>query len=200
MFVVGLTGGISSGKSTIAALFAEKGVPVIDADEIARKITQPDEPAFNKIVELFSLDLLLPDGQLDRARLRQIVFADEVKRKKLEQLLHPLIRAEMKSQIEALDAPYCIAMIPLLLETAPNPLVKRILIIDTPEDLQISRTTLRDKIPCENVQAILTAQISRSKRLKLADDIIINQGTFEDLIPQVNQLHKLYLALAKQSS
>ncbi len=196
MFVVGLTGGIGSGKSTVAALFSAKGVPVIDADELARKITQPNEPALEKIVALFGSEIVLPNGHLDRATLRKIVFTDESKRKQLEQLLHPAIRVEMKSLIEVLDAPYCILVIPLLLETVPNPLINRILIVDTTEYLQISRTMDRDKISRAEVETILKTQANRAKRLDSAHDTIINDGVFEDLVPQVNQLHEFYLSLS----
>jgi len=197
MFVVGLTGGIGSGKSTVAALFHAKGVPIIDADELARTVTQPGAPVLKKIVELFGSDIVLPNEHLDRAKLRSLVFSNEIMRKKLEQLLHPLILTEMKLRIEALNAPYCIAVIPLLLEIAPNPLIKRILIVDTSEESQITRTMSRDKISREDIDAILKTQVSRSKRLKLADDVIINDGKYEDLIPQVDKLHELYLSLGR---
>lgn len=200
MLVVGLTGGIGSGKSTVATLFSAKGVPTIDADELARKITEPGEPALMKIVERVGSSILLPDGRLDRTMLRKLIFSNKILRMDLEHLLHPLIRAEMKLRIETLDAPYCIAIIPLLLETAPNPLIKRVLVVDTPEDLQISRTVARDKISHEDVKAILMTQTSRKKRLEIADDIIINDGNYEDLISQVDQLHTLYLSLAKKIS
>lgn len=196
MFVVGLTGGIGSGKSTVATLFAAKGIPIIDADEIARAITQPDKPALRAIIEIFGSNILLANGHLDRATLKKIVFSDPVLRKKLEDLLHPLIRSEMKSRIESLDAPYCILMIPLLLETAPNPLVKRILIVDTHEHLQVSRATLRDKITKEDVEAIMNTQINRKKRLEITDDVIFNDGKYEDLIPQIDKFHELYTYLA----
>ncbi len=199
-FVVGLTGGIGSGKSTVAALFAQKGIPVIDADDIARKITQPNTPAFHDIVKLFGKAILLPDGTLDRAALRQQVFQDAIKRKQLEQLLHPRIRAEMASHIAALDAPYCIAMIPLLLETAPNPLINRVLVIDAPEALQRSRAATRDNLSPDTLEATLQAQISRVERLKQADDVILNDKTIDDLVPEVDKLHALYLTLARQVS
>jgi len=194
MLVVGLTGGIGSGKSTVAALFKTKGVPIIDADECARKVIQPGEPALTKITELFGNDILLPNGELDRAKLKKIVFTNDAKRKQLEQLLHPLIRSEMKRQIDQLNAPYCIAMIPLLLETTPNPLIGRILVIDTTEETQILRTMARDKLSREDVEAILKTQINRKERLAAADDIIINDGLTEHLISQVNKLHAFYSA------
>lgn len=196
MFVVGLTGGMGSGKSTVAALFHEKGVPIIDADEVARKVTQPGEPVLKEIIKIFGSDILSSDECLDRSKLRKLIFANEIQRKKLEQLLHPLIRAEMKSRIEALAAPYCIAMIPLLLETVPNPLIQRILVVDTSEESQMTRTTTRDKTSRENIEAILKIQINRTKRLELADDVIINDDGFEQLLPQVDKLHEFYLSLA----
>jgi dephospho-CoA kinase len=197
MFVVGLTGGIGSGKSTVATLFHAKGVPIIDADEVARKVTEPGTPALKKIIELVGADIISADGYLDRARLRNLIFSNESIRKKLEQLLHPLIRAEMKSRIETFNTPYCIAMIPLLLETDPNPLINRILIVDTSVELQITRTSTRDKMAREDIEAILKTQITRDKRLELADDVIINDNGLLELIPQVDQLHELYLSLAR---
>ncbi len=197
MLVVGLTGGIGSGKSTVAALFAAKSVPIIDTDMLARDITQPGQPTLDKIVEIFGKNMLLPDGHLDRARLRKLVFSNEQKRKQLEDLLHPLIRDEIKSKAALLEAPYCIVMIPLLFETPPNPFIQRILVVDASEELQISRTTLRDRSSKDDVSAILKTQANREKRLRLTDDVIVNDGLYEDLIPQVDKLHELYLSLAK---
>ena len=197
MLVVGLTGGISSGKSTVADLFAKKDVPIIDADQLARALTIPGTPALNQIIKLFGQEIVLPDGTLDRKKLGNLIFRDATKRKQLEELLHPLIRAEMKRQIEALNTPYCIAMIPLLLETTQNPLINRILVVDTSEESQISRTMARDHLSREAVEAILKTQMDRQKRLSLADDVICNDGTYENLIPQVDELHEDYLLLAK---
>lgn len=197
MFVVGLTGGIGSGKSTVATLFAAKNIPIIDTDEIARKVTEPNEPALKEISNLFGPNVLSPTGQLDRAKLRMLIFSNDTKRKQLEQLLHPLIRAEMSTRIQKLDTPYCIAVIPLLLETTPNPLINRILVVDTIEDLQISRGAARDQLARSDIEAIIKTQVTRSKRLELADDVIINNGSHEDLIPQIDKLHALYLTLAK---
>jgi dephospho-CoA kinase len=199
MFVVGLTGGIGSGKSTVAQLFAEKNIVIIDTDQLSRYLTLPGMPAFFEIEKLFGADILNPNGTLDRTKLREIIFADDVKRRQLEQLLHPLIRAEMKLQAEAADSPYCIVVIPLLFETEPNPLIQRILVVDTTEELQLARTTLRDKNSENQITAIIKTQVSREKRLSLTHDIIHNDGILEDLAPQVNRLHKLYLSLAKNT-
>jgi dephospho-CoA kinase len=196
MLVVGLTGGIGSGKSTVARLFAEKNIKIIDTDQLARDLTQPENPALQHIVKLFGQDILLANGTLDRSKLRKMIFDDEEKRLQLEQLLHPLIRSEAKHQIELAQSPYCIVVIPLLFETAPNPLIQRILVIDATEALQLLRTASRDNISPDDVATILKTQVSREKRLSLADDIIYNDGKIEDLIPQVDKLHELYLSLA----
>lgn len=196
MLVVGLTGGIGSGKSTVTQLFAEKNIDIIDNDVLARELTLPGAPALKEIAALFGADILLPDGSLDRAKLRKIVFADDGKRRQLEQILHPMIRAETQRRAEAARSPYCIVVIPLLFETEPNPLIQRVLVVDAPEELQLSRTVARDSNSKEQVEAIIKTQISREKRLSLADDVIYNDGNIEGLVPQVEKLHELYLSLS----
>lgn len=193
MLVVGLTGGIGSGKSTVTALFAKKGIAIIDTDQLSRDLTQPNQPALQEIVAQFGQQILQPDGALNRAELRKIIFADEKKRRWLEELLHPLIRAEMQKIISQVQSPYCITVIPLLFETARNPLINRVLVVDAPEILQIERTMIRDHSSREAVAAILKTQVSREKRLSLADDVIVNAGSEQELIPQVDALHKFYL-------
>lgn len=197
MFVVGLTGGIGSGKSTVAQLFAERGVPIIDADVISREITQPDSPAFLDIIDHFNQELLLEDGTLDRTKLRNIIFEDPNERRWLEELLHPLIRSEMNKRIKKITAPYCIAVIPLLLEVEFYSFINRILVVDAPENLQVDRVTARDKSQKAHVEAILKAQANRLDRLARAQDLIINDGNLEDLIPQVEKLHEKYLEMSK---
>lgn len=196
MLVVGLTGGIGSGKSTVAKLFAELNVPIIDADAVSRDITNPGDDAFLRIVKHFGADVLLPDDTLDRAKLRNIIFADPKQRHWLENLLHPLIREAMKEQIKKISAPYCLAIIPLLLETEFYSFINRILVVDAPEHLQIQRITVRDKTPITHVETILKAQASRNDRLARAHDVITNDGAPDDLIEQVRQLHEKYLRLA----
>jgi len=197
MLVVGLTGGIGSGKTTVAKLFANKGVHVIDTDQLARDVTEPGQPALQQIAAKFGAEILSPDGRLDRAKLRTIVFSDPEKRVWLEQLLHPMIRAEMTQQIADSTSLYCLAVIPLLFETAPNPLIQRTLVVDIPEALQLERTAARDKVTPQAIQAILDTQIAREKRLALADDIIYNQGALHDLEKQVDHLHEIYCRLAQ---
>lgn len=198
MLVIGLTGGIGSGKTSVANLFATLGAPIIDADVIAREVIEPSTQAFQTLVAHFSTAVLKPNGELDRAKLRDIIFKDERERQWLENLLHPLIRSEIERQIQHLTTPYCIAVIPLLLEVSPYDFIDRILIIDTPETHQIDRVTKRDKASREQVETILKSQIERSARLQKADDVIINDGKLEDLLPQVLKLHQKYLEMSKK--
>ncbi len=193
MLVIGLTGGIGSGKSTVAKLFAEKGITIIDTDQLARHFTMPGQDALYAIVRKFGESILLADKTLDRAQLRRYIFTDPAKRQWLEELLHPLIRAETKRLIESAQSPYTIVVIPLLFETKPNPLINRILVVDATEAQQLARAMLRDGLSEEDVQRIVHTQVSRRYRLDAADDIIINNGDFKQLSQQVDELHSYYL-------
>jgi dephospho-CoA kinase len=193
--VVGLTGGIGSGKSTVAQLFANYDVPIVDTDLIARELTAPGSDALQSIAEKFP-NVITSDGQLDRKLLRQLIFTDSEKRTWLEELLHPLIRTEMQRQIELLQSPYCIAVIPLLFENPPNPIINRILVVDTEPKLQLDRVATRDLHSIMEVEAIIATQVSRQVRLDGADDIIFNTQGPAFLMPQVEKLHNSYLALA----
>lgn len=197
MLVVGLTGGIGSGKSTVATLFAKKGISIIDTDQISRDITNPDGIALNAIVKEFGNDILLPDKTLNRSLLRKKIFDNSNERVQLEQILHPLIREEIKKQVALATSPYCIVVIPLLFETKPNPLINRILVVDAPESLQIERAKVRDQLTEEAIQAILDSQVAREIRLHGAQDVINNDGSMADLQFQVDALHEHYLALSK---
>jgi len=197
MLVVGLTGGIGSGKSTVAELFAEKNVPIIDTDIISRQIIQPEQPAFKEVVNHFGKSILQPDQQINRKLLREIIFNKPAEKVWLENLLHPIIRAEMVKQINSHYTPYCIAVIPLLIESKFNPMVQRILVVDATEDLQLARVKQRDSLSDELASSILKTQASRVERLKCADDIINNNGKLNDLKLQVQKLHLNYLTLAK---
>jgi len=192
MLVVGLTGGIGSGKSTVANLFANLGVPIIDADLVAREVTQPNQPAFASIIKHFGTDILLPNGTLDRTKLRNIIFANAKQRLWLEHLLHPRIREEMNIQINKLSSPYCIAVIPLLLEVEFYSFINRILVVDAPEQAQIQRVMIRDEAMQPDIEAILKTQASRQDRKAHAHDIITNDGVMDDLVPQVKKLHEKY--------
>jgi|SRR5580692_4093266 dephospho-CoA kinase len=195
MLIIGLTGGIGSGKSTVAKLFEKKGIAVIDTDQLARDITRPEKPALKKIIEKFGTDILLPNATLDRTKLRKLIFEDDHKRIWLEQLLHPMIRDELREQIQAAQSPYCIVMIPLLIETAPNPLINRILVVDAEKEEQLERAATRDNQTGSQIYSILSKQATRAQRLKAADDVISNMGTLEDLQGQVDALHKYYMSL-----
>jgi dephospho-CoA kinase len=195
MLRIGLTGGIGSGKSAVAERFAARGVPVIDTDVVAREVVAPGEPALAEIVAAFGPDVLDEQGRLDRRRLRERVFADAAARRQLESILHPRIRAAVQQRIEALSAPYCIIVVPLLIETGFGP-VDRVLVVDVDETQQIERTRQRDRVSAESVRRIMEAQASRSERLARADDVIDNNGGLEALDRQVEALHRRYLALA----
>lgn len=195
--VIGLTGGIASGKTAAADRFAAKGVQIFDADVIARQVVEPGEPALLAVIERFGPDVLSADGQLDRAKLRTRVFADPTARKDLEALLHPRIRERMESLIRTCDTPYCIAAIPLLVEAGQRDLVDRILVVDVPESLQLSRVMGRDGGSEANAQAILRSQASREQRLAVADFVISNDASLQALERQVEHLHERFLLISR---
>ncbi len=196
MLVIGLTGGIGSGKSTVAKLFAQHGTPIIDADLIARELTAIETPAWKKIREQFGPSILKPDQALDRQKLRQQVFNDPQQRKWLENLLHPLINQEIQRQLQSLNASYCIVVIPLLVETGPFPFLNRILVVDAPEEMQVDRLKVRDQAIADDLHKIIASQVKREQRVAAAQDVIVNVGAEAELIPQVDKLHHLYIALA----
>ncbi len=196
MFVVGLTGGIGAGKSTVAELFRALGVPVLDADVIARELVDKGAPALTRLVALFGREILYDNGALNRARLRALVFGDAAWRKQLEALLHPLIHEEMQVRLAQLKAPYCIVCIPLLVETGRTASVQRVLVIDAPEELRRRRVVARDGLSAAEFSAILAAQASRDERLAAADDVIVNDGGRDVLKQRVDELHRHYSQLA----
>lgn len=194
---IGLTGGIAAGKTTAARLFERLGAGVIDADQIARELVLPGRPAFRAIVETFGPEFLTPKGELDRRRLRRLVFSDQRARRTLEAILHPKIFRELRRRAEACSAPYCLLVIPLLVETGAFDLVDRVLVVDCPEPLQRRRLEARGLEPWE-IEAVLAAQASRSERLRNADEVLDGGGTLEDLRRQVEELHRFYLELARK--
>ena len=197
MLIVGLTGGIGCGKSAVAEIFTRLGAAVIDTDQIARQLTALGQPALAAIREQFGGEYFLPDGNLDRARLRHLVFSDAAAKKQLEALLHPLIRDEVRRSLVTVQTPYAIVAVPLLLETgAYREMVQRILLVDCDEEQQVERVMARSRLSEQEVRAIMASQISRSERLLLADDIIDNHGDRTALQQQVEQLHRRYLQLA----
>lgn len=200
--VVGLTGGIGSGKSTVASEFGKLGVPVVDADAIAHGLTAPVGPGIEPIRAQFGERFIGSDGAMDRSHMRAHVFANPEARKQLEAILHPLIRAETARQLAALDAPYCLLMIPLLVEAAAgNPLhwrdrYDRILVADCSEDTQVRRVMARNGFDQQAVRRIMDTQASRAQRLLRADEVIDNDGDLAALRPQVLRLHQSYLRMA----
>ncbi len=200
MLKIGLTGGIGSGKSTAAQHFAKLGVPIVDADIVAREVVEPGKPALAQIVGTLGKQVLGDDGSLDRAALRDIVFANSEYRIQLEDILHPRIHAEILRQIEQHSTPYCIAVIPLLTESKRSYPLDRILVIDIPETLQLERTIARDRQLPHKINQIMQSQASREQRLNLADDIVENSGTREQLCVKIDALHQKYLDLAQRSN
>lgn len=201
-YVVGLTGGIGSGKSTVAELFAALGVAVVDADAIARELTAPGGIALPALLAEFGADVLAADGALDRAQMRTLAFADSARKARLEAILHPLIRAECEARCAAADdAPYVLLVVPLLVESgAYAKTIDRLLVVDCPEELQILRVVARSGLAREDVLRIMAAQASRTQRLAAADDVLENVGVPSDLRVPVAQLHARYAHLAAASA
>lgn len=200
MLLIGLTGGIGSGKSTVAELFTRLGAGTVDTDLLARELTAPGTPTLASIAAQFGADILSPEGSLDRARLRERVFANPTERARLEALLHPPIRGLMLERAAQLRAPYVILVIPLLFETGQQSLIHRVLVVDCPEATQVERVRQRSGLSDSEISGIMQTQVPRAERLARADDIIDNQGDPEALQPQVERLHQRYLALAKGAS
>jgi dephospho-CoA kinase len=196
MLIIGLTGGIGSGKSTVTGYFAQHGIPVIDADQLARELVAPGSPSLNEIIDIFGPSILLPDGGLDRSQLRRRVFADPELKLRLEAILHPRVYAELRYRTQALRTPYCIWVVPLLLETGGTALVGRVLVVDAPESLQRERVLKREGMDENTLEAILHSQITRAERLRAADDVIVNNSDLNRLQQQVTALHHRYLNLA----
>jgi len=197
---IGLTGGIGSGKSTVAQAFAALGVPLLCTDTIARELVEPGQPALGEIVARFGAGILRADGQLGRTALRQIVFADETSRRELESVLHPRIHDAVLARISAhTDAPYMVIDIPLLAETgaAYRPLLDRILVVDCDAATRRQRVMLRDGATAEQVDAMMATQASDADRLAFADDILVNRGSPGELAEQVSALDRRYRVLAR---
>jgi len=195
MLRIGLTGGIGCGKSSVANRFVALGVPVIDADEISRDLVQPGYPAYQAIIDAFGLEIVDANKTLDRAKLRQLIFSNPQAKVKLESILHPLIRAEISQQQSSLNTPYCVIAIPLLIETGQNNIVDRILVVDSSLEKQITRTRQRDGVSREQVEAIIATQVDGKTRRSVADDVIDNSGSLEQLNADVDKLHKHYLKM-----
>ncbi len=197
---VGLTGGIASGKSLVANMFTKLGAELLDADQVARDVVAPGEPVLFAIRDAFGAEVLSSPGELDRAALRKLVFADADKRRTLDALLHPLIRARLLARLDQVRRPYAIVAVPLLVETDFAALVDRVAVVDCPESLQLERLMRRDGIPRTEAIAMIAAQADRATRLRAAHDVIDNSGDVEATRRQVTLLHHRYLELANRAT
>ena len=201
VYCIGLTGGIGCGKSSAAEIFAGLGADIIDTDAIAHRLSVPETPVVVAIAEQFGANYLLPDGSLDRAKIRKLVFSDAPAKKRLEAILHPRIKFEVEKALACSQAPYVVAVIPLLLESGNyETLVRRTLVVDCEEAQQKSRAMVRSQLTRDEVCAIMAAQLKREDRLAQADDIVKNIGGIAELQRQIENLHALYLRLAAASS
>ncbi|WES89549.1 dephospho-CoA kinase [Dickeya fangzhongdai] len=199
-YIVALTGGIGSGKSTVAQGFAALGASIVDADVIARQVVSPGQPALAAIVEHFGREILQPDGALNRSALRERIFSSPEDKRWLNALLHPLIHQETRRQLAAVTTPYALWVVPLLVENQLQEQAQRILVVDVPLETQLQRTMARDSVSRAQAQNILASQASREQRLACADDIIDNNSNPSVLAPRIAALHQHYLALATSAT
>ncbi len=196
--VIGLTGGIGSGKSTVAGEFIRLGVPVIDTDQLARELVAPGQPALQEIIAHFGAQALCEDGTLDRAYLRARIFSDLSDKQALEAILHPRIRQRLSEWLTTVTSPYCIVVIPLLLEAQQIDLVDRVLVVDAPEKEQLKRVAARDGLSHNVVARIMAAQADRETRLSVADEVIVNDAGIASLIKQTRELHMHFMDISNE--
>ncbi len=195
--VIGLTGGIASGKTTVANLFHQHfNIDIVDADIIARQVVEKGSRGLKAIEQHFGGSILTEDGELNRAELRQRIFANEDEKQWINQLLHPMIRQQMEAELQEVTSPYALLVVPLLTENNLQHMADRVLVVDVDEETQIQRTVERDKVSPQQAQAILASQASREQRLAIADDVIKNNTENQKLLPQITELHKKYLAIS----
>ncbi|ANS86506.1 dephospho-CoA kinase [Vibrio scophthalmi] len=199
-FVIGLTGGIASGKTTVANLFQQQfGIDIVDADIVAREVVEPESAGLKQIVQRYGAAILLDDGTLNRAQLRDIIFADPNEKQWLDALLHPMIRQRMIEQLDNTTTPYALLVIPLMAENNLQTLANRVLVVDVDESSQIERTMLRDGISQQQAQSIVNSQATRAQRLAIADDVIKNHSKNQQLLYQITELHKKYLEMCREN-
>ncbi len=199
-FIVGLTGGIGSGKSAAATLFEALGAAVVDTDAIAHELTAPGGAAIGPIRSAFGAEVIAPNGALDRTAMRRLAFADAQAKARLEAILHPMIRAEADRRSAAARAPYVVLVVPLLVESGGyRSRMQRVVVVDCPEEVQVARVMSRSGLSAEEARAIMAAQVGREQRLAAADDVIDNGGDLAALRPQVEALHRQYLEMAAVS-
>ena len=191
--IIGLTGGIGSGKTAVSDIFEELGIGIVDADLASRVVVEKGRPSLEEIAKHFGQGILTEAGELDRAKLREIIFNSDEEKNWLESLLHPAIAKQIQEELKASSSPYTILVSPLLLETNQKDFCNKVLVVDVPVETQIERTLKRDDVSLEQVQSIIKAQISRDKRLELADEVIVNDKSFEDLQRAVSKLHQQFI-------
>jgi dephospho-CoA kinase len=196
MLRIGLTGGIGCGKSTAARLFSQLGVPVLDADQIAHQLVTIGQPALQQITRAFGVDIINPDGSLNRAKLREQIFAEPSQKATLEAILHPLVYQTLRAETAKLNTPYCLICIPLLFETGITDFIDRIVVIDCPVATQIARVKSRDRLSDAHIQAVIASQVSREFRIAHTDDLVDNSDNNDRLAEQIKKLHNLYLSLS----
>ena len=197
MLIIGLTGGIGSGKSAVSDKFKSLGITVVDADVAARTVVEPGQPALAEIERHFGSNILNQEGVLDRAQLREIIASDSEERVWLESVLHPKIGEQIAKELAESTSPYTIYVAPLLLETNSQKMCSRVLVVDVPKEIQIQRTAERDKVSEIQIEKIVAVQMEREERLEKADDILVNTGTIKELEEQVMKLHQKYLEMVE---
>lgn len=191
--IIGLTGGIGSGKTAVSDIFEELGIGIVDADLASRVVVEKGRPSLEEIAKHFGQGILTEAGELDRAKLREIIFNSDEEKNWLESLLHPVIAKQIQEELKASSSPYTILVSPLLLETNQKDFCNKVLVVDVPVETQIERTLKRDDVSLEQVQSIIKAQISRDRRLELADEVIVNDKSLEDLQLAVSKLHQQFI-------
>ena len=195
--IIGLTGGIGSGKTAVSDAFQDLGITIVDADLASRIVVQKGKPSLKKIAEHFGNDILNENSELDRAKLREIIFNSDEEKNWLESLLHPAIANQIQDELKASSSPYTILVSPLLLETNQKEYCSKVLVVDVPVELQVERTLKRDQVPEDQVKSIIKAQISRKNRLEFADEVIVNDGSLEELHSTVMKFHQKFIAELK---
>ena len=197
MLIIGLTGGIGSGKSVASDKFKSLGITIVDADVASRTVVEPGKPALKEIEDHFGSGIITAEGKLDRNNLREIIATDPEERKWLESVLHPKIGEQITKEISESTSVYTLFVAPLLLETNSQEMCSRVVVVDVPKEVQIQRTAKRDKVSPNQVEQMVAAQMEREKRLEKADDVLLNSGTIEDLEKQVEELHKKYIQMVE---
>ena len=197
MLIIGLTGGIGSGKSVASDKFKSLGITIVDADVASRTVVEPGKPALKEIEDHFGSGIITAEGKLDRNNLREIIATDSEERKWLESVTHPKIGEQITKEISESTSVYTLFVAPLLLETNSQEMCSRVVVVDVPKDVQIQRTAKRDKVSPNQVEQMVAAQMEREKRLEKADDVLLNSGTIEDLEKQVEELHKKYIQMVE---